>query len=265
MCTGKCAKCIGISLYPLCVISIAANLMMFFPDWSTEYIQNANQQITQEVRSVGGIVGGGVLVLFTAVQIQATGRKGCCGNRCGMFLSILFAVIGLGGALFGFLMSFIGLFRGPACLYNPSFINDDLDFLTNGSTTSSLIWGRPFESLPKNFSDENYLFDSDLWEICVAPANIVEFNIILFSIIMGATGFEIMLCFTQMLNGLFGCICGTCLKKKNEKEDAGEFHKRNNEKEDMGDYRFYNQNEKEDMGEFHKQKNEKEDKRELIE
>ncbi|XP_063302067.1 transmembrane 4 L6 family member 5-like [Pelobates fuscus] len=219
MCTGKCSKFIGVSLYPLILICITANLMMFFPDWSTEYIVNAGEQITQEVRSVGGIVGGGLLVLISAVHIQATGRKGCCNNRCGMFLSIAFSIIGLGGAVFGFLMSLIGLLRGPVCQFNPTFSNDDNVIKpTNGS----LVWGRPFDGELEELSDDNYLFHPETWNTCVAPPNVVMFNVILFSTTLVATGIEIILCAVQVLNGLFGCICGTCRKEKNEKGDKGE-------------------------------------------
>lgn len=63
MCTGKCALCVGTGLYPLAVISIICNIILFFPGWDVKYAQN--QQITEEVKYMGGLVGGGILVSLT--------------------------------------------------------------------------------------------------------------------------------------------------------------------------------------------------------
>ncbi|XP_063302068.1 transmembrane 4 L6 family member 5-like [Pelobates fuscus] len=212
MCTGKCSTFIGVSLFPVSLVCVAANLMMFFPDGSREYLENAEEQITQEVRNLGGVIGGGLLVLFPAIHIIATGRMSCCSNRCGMLMSILLALVGIGGALFGFLMSIIGLLRGPVCQFDSSYFTDDL-------SKPSLVWGRPFSEELKTISNESYLLHRDIWNICVAPPNVVLFNVILFSIIMVATGAEIILCAIQTVNGLFGCICGTCQNEKSENRD----------------------------------------------
>ncbi|XP_073510541.1 transmembrane 4 L6 family member 5-like [Phyllobates terribilis] len=211
MCTGKCAKVIGGTLYPFAIICIVSNIILYFPGWSLEAAENAGLKLTTEVSTLLGIVGGGIMVILPAVQIQATGRKGCCGNRCGMLLSILFAAIGLTGSLFCLVMSIVGLTRGPVCAYY------DLDQInaTTPSTTrdDSLIWGRPFDN------NESYLYNRDLWSKCVRPPNVVEFNIILFSILMAASSFEVILLAIQFFNGLFGVICGTCNKDDNEYKD----------------------------------------------
>ncbi|KAG8547730.1 hypothetical protein GDO81_027631 [Engystomops pustulosus] len=202
MCTGKCAKFIGIALYPLCVVSVVANVILFFPGWQTEPVTMPGEQMTPEVLYLGGIIGGGILVLIPAIHIQATGREGCCNNRCGMFLSIIFAAIGVVGSLYGFVLSVVGMVKGPQCQYRP------LKNLTD------LVWGRPFNSELENFNEDNYLFNKDLWSTCKYPQDVVEFNIILFSIVLASTGISLILCTIQMLNGLFGCLCGTCRKDK---------------------------------------------------
>ncbi len=63
-------------------------------------------------------------------------------------------------------------------------------------------------------STESYLGDSDLWDICEEPENIVQFNIGLFSALLVAACLELLLCGFQVFNGLFGCICGTCGHKE---------------------------------------------------
>lgn len=62
MCTGKCARFVAIALYPLAVLSIICNIVLFFPDGDVKYAEN--KQITAEVTYMGGLVGGGVMVSF---------------------------------------------------------------------------------------------------------------------------------------------------------------------------------------------------------
>ncbi|XP_077326691.1 transmembrane 4 L6 family member 4-like [Lithobates pipiens] len=198
MCTGKCSMFIGISLYPMAAIAIVCNIILFFPGWKPEPIQNPGVQMTPEVLYLGGFIGGGLLVLIPAIHIQATGRQGCCNNRCGMFLSIIFAAIGVAGALYGFVVSIVSMVKGPVCQYRA---------LQN---FTQLKWGRPFDSELKDFSDDNYLFNTNIWSTCVYPEGVVAFNVALFSLVLFASGISLILCTIQVLNGLFGCLCGTC-------------------------------------------------------
>ncbi|XP_066445611.1 transmembrane 4 L6 family member 5-like [Eleutherodactylus coqui] len=203
MCTGKCAKFIGVSLYPLCLISIVCNVIQFFPGWETEPVKNPGEQMTPEVIYLGGLIGGGLMVLIPAIHIQATGREGCCNNRCGMFLSIIFAAIGAVGSLYGFAVSTVGMVKGPQCLYSLNL------------SISDSKWVRPFDSEIEDFSKEdNYLFKREMWKYCIYPKDVVEFNVILFSMVIASTGISLILCTIQMLNGLFGCLCGTCRNKE---------------------------------------------------
>uniref|UniRef100_A0A3B5LGN0 Uncharacterized protein n=1 Tax=Xiphophorus couchianus TaxID=32473 RepID=A0A3B5LGN0_9TELE len=87
MCTGKCSLFIAISLYPLVLLSILCNILLFFPDWSTKYVKE--EHITNEVKYMGGFIGGGVLVLIPALYIHLTGEQGCCANRFGVSYSDL--------------------------------------------------------------------------------------------------------------------------------------------------------------------------------
>ncbi|XP_056426168.1 transmembrane 4 L6 family member 5-like [Hyla sarda] len=217
MCTGKCAKCIGGTLYPFAVICIVANVFLYFPGWSLEAAENPGLKLTTEVSTLLGIVGGGLLVLITAVQIQASGRKGCCGNRWGMFLSILCAAIGLTGSLFCLCMCVTAIHRGPVCAYydSGSINTTDTSILGNGNLT----WGRPFENALPEYNNENYIYHKDSWSICVEPPNVVEFNLILFSTMLAASSFEVILCAIQLFNGLFGVICGTCNKEEIDYKD----------------------------------------------
>nr|XP_056719539.1 transmembrane 4 L6 family member 5-like [Euleptes europaea] len=200
MCTGACSRVVGAALWPFALLCIVANLLLAFPNWKTEYIENRGKHLTPEVLYLGGIIGGGIMVLVPAIHIQATGRHGCCGNRCGMFLSVLFAAIGLAGSLYALSASALGLVRGPLCKYQ----------LANGMSS----WGRPFWNEEQHLSDDSYLFHRDLWDICQVPEGVTEFNVILFSLVLGSSVAELVLCGIQVLNGLLGCLCGTCSQEK---------------------------------------------------
>ncbi|XP_067412910.1 transmembrane 4 L6 family member 5-like isoform X2 [Emydura macquarii macquarii] len=201
MCTGKCSRVVGIGLWPLALICIVCNLLLFFPNWDTQYLRDKGSTLTPEVLYLGGLVGGGAMNLIPAIYIQATGRKGCCGNRCGMFLSIFFALVGVAGAVYAVSISTLGLVHGPLCqLQHP-----------NSSFTQ---WLQPFRSTDYDLSEQSYLFNTSMWDACVNPPGVVQFNVILFSLVLGAALLELLLCGVQVLNGFFGCLCGTCNKSR---------------------------------------------------
>ncbi|XP_006802258.1 transmembrane 4 L6 family member 5 [Neolamprologus brichardi] len=189
MCTGKCSRCIAITLYPLVVISIICNIVLFFPDGDVSYAKDGH--ITEEVKYMGGLIGGGVMVLLPALYIHLTGKEGCCGNRCGMFLSIAFAAVGVAGGLYSIIVAVLGLQNGPLC-------------------KTGLVWTTPFKELT---GDNNYLTNKTLWSLCTEPKNIVEFNLGLFGTLLATSCLQVILCAIQMINGLFGCLCGTCNKE----------------------------------------------------
>lgn len=187
MCTGKCSRCIAVTLYPLAAISIICNIVLFFPNGDAKYARDGH--LTEEVKYMGGLVGGGIMVLIPALHIHMAGSQGCCGNRCGMFLSILFAAIGVAGALYSLAVAAVALHNGPLC-------------------RALLIWVTPFKD-----NDAKYLSDDTLWPMCTEPKNIVRFHIGLFGTLAATSCLQLVLCAVQMINGLFGCLCGTCGKK----------------------------------------------------
>lgn len=60
------------------------------------------------------------------------------------------------------------------------------------------------------FSCRDYLTDYVLWEKCTSPENIVPWHMILFSLLLVMSGIQAVLCGIQVVNGLFGTICGDC-------------------------------------------------------
>ncbi|KAM6894674.1 transmembrane 4 L6 family member 5 [Lycodopsis pacificus] len=198
MCTGACSKFIAVPLYVMAAVSIFCNIMLFFPGFETKYSsEDMDGTITMEVKYMAGLIGGGIMVLIPAIHIHLTSAKNCCANRCGMFLSIGFAAVGVVGAMYSLSVAALGLANGPTCLFNAgnALIPDEQ-------------WGTPFAN-----SNGSYLSNKELWKSCIEPENVVEFNVGLFSTLLVAACVELTFCAIQMVNGLFGCICGTCGKE----------------------------------------------------
>lgn len=65
MCTGACAKFIAIPLYVLAAVSVICNIILFFPDFDTKFAaedRDGTPRITEEVKYMGGLIGGGIMV-----------------------------------------------------------------------------------------------------------------------------------------------------------------------------------------------------------
>ncbi|KAK2900302.1 transmembrane 4 L6 family member 5 [Channa argus] len=197
MCTGACSRFIAIPLYILALVSVICNIILFFPDFKTKYADTASDgvdMLTPEVKYMGGLIGGGIMVLIPAIHIHLTSANKCCANRCGMFLSIGFAAAGVLGAVYSLSVASLGLANGPVCLWK-----NEINPIPQ--------WGAPFAN-----SSGSYLDDKEMWKWCEEPVNVVQFNLGLFSTLLVAACVELVLCAIQMVNGLFGCICGTCAK-----------------------------------------------------
>lgn len=189
MCSGGCAKCLGITLIPLAILSVLANILLFFPGGKTA---SSNDHITDEVWFFGGLIGSGVLMIFPALVFLGLKNNdccGCCGNEsCGkrfaMFSSIIFAVVGFVGAAYCFIVSAVAIHKGPKCELNGN-------------------WTYPF-------IDGNYLGNHSLWDDCQKPVDVIPWNLTLFSLLLIMSAVQAVLCAIQAINGLIGTICGDC-------------------------------------------------------
>uniref|UniRef100_A0A4W3JKL3 Uncharacterized protein n=1 Tax=Callorhinchus milii TaxID=7868 RepID=A0A4W3JKL3_CALMI len=172
MCVGCCARCIGIALISLALTAIVTNLMLLFPNGKTKHI--LEKHIAWEARILPGGWGGGIPVrtFFLAPFTRST----ACSFAC-------------------LCISGLGLANGPLCLFNET--------LPNGTQVRVI-------SFLFVCSTENYLYHHSLWRVCEHPRDIVLWNVVLFSILMGTSAIETILCSLQMMNGLLGCMFGAC-------------------------------------------------------
>ncbi|XP_030655838.1 transmembrane 4 L6 family member 5 isoform X1 [Nomascus leucogenys] len=193
MCTGKCARCVGLSLITLCLVCIVANALLLVPNGETSWT-NTNH-LSLQVWLMGGFIGGGLMVLCPGIAAVRAGGKGCCGagccgNRCRMLRSVFSSAFGVLGAIYCLSVSGAGLRNGPRCLMNGK-------------------WGYHFED-----TAGAYLLNRTLWYRCEAPPRVVPWNVTLFSLLVAASCLEMVLCGIQLVNATIGVFCGDCRKKQ---------------------------------------------------
>lgn len=62
--------------------------------------------------------------------------------------------------------------------------------------------------------NSSYLVDKTIWSECLFPENVVLWHIVLFSILLGLSLIQTILCVIQVVNGCVGCLCGDCRDNK---------------------------------------------------
>ncbi|XP_054431786.1 transmembrane 4 L6 family member 5 [Pteronotus mesoamericanus] len=195
MCTGKCARCVGLSLISLSLICILANALLLVPNGETTWTNMKN--LSLQVWLMAGFIGGGLMALCPGIAAVRAGGKGCCGagccgNRCRMLRSVFSSAFGVLGAIYCLSVSGTGLRIGPKCLMDGE-------------------WNYHFKD-----TSGSYLLNRTQWSLCAEPPNVVTWNVTLFSVLVAASCLELLLCGMQVVNATIGVFCGDCRKK-----DAG--------------------------------------------
>ncbi|MGH0115066.1 UNVERIFIED_CONTAM: hypothetical protein FKN15_075290 [Acipenser sinensis] len=129
------------------------------------------------------------------ITLQAWLMGGIVGGGLFMLNSVFSSAFGVLGGLYCVSVSSAGLANGPKCL------------------TANGTWEYPFQDTHGNGS---YLVNKDMWKQCLKPDNIVLWNIVLFSILLGLGVLEVILCGIQVFNACLGCVCGDCRKRRND-------------------------------------------------
>ncbi|XP_029026973.1 transmembrane 4 L6 family member 1-like isoform X2 [Betta splendens] len=190
MCVSRCLRCVGVSLVSTAIICSLANILLLFPGLSSRFL--LDRHVTSEATWATGVWGSGLLVLLGARSfVQSSKTRGCCAFRSQMLCQVLYSCVSLLGAFICGVVSANGLANGPLCLYNS----------THGQT-----WGVPLKPSPGEWS---YLYNRTLWStVCLEPQNVVQWNMVLFSVMGSVSGLQVLLCVANVLNSLLGMILG---------------------------------------------------------
>ncbi|KAL2090243.1 hypothetical protein ACEWY4_014931 [Coilia grayii] len=190
MCSFGFARSMGFALLPLATCCIVANILLFFPSGAANYVQDGHISLFPWLFM--GVGGGGIAVFLPAAVFLSMGKcaANCVTDSCAMCGSVLASLVGLAGSAYCFVVSVLALLKGPYC------------FTTMG-------WHYPFET-----TSGSYLFNRDNWNNCIQPANIVEWDVTLLSILAGLSALEFIILFLQLVNGVVNAVCRPCCYKQ---------------------------------------------------
>ncbi|XP_014987244.1 transmembrane 4 L6 family member 18 isoform X1 [Macaca mulatta] len=187
----KCGGCLSCLLIPLALWSIIVNILLYFPNGQTSYA--SSNKLTNYVWYFEGICFSGVMMLIVATVLLVLENnknyKCCQSENCSKkyvtLLSIIFSSLGIAFSGYCLVISALGLIQGPYCR--------TLDG-----------WEYAFEGTAGRF-----LTDSSIWIQCLEPAHVVEWNIILFSILITLSGLQVIICLIRVAMQLSKILCGS--------------------------------------------------------
>ncbi|XP_041850962.1 transmembrane 4 L6 family member 5 [Melanotaenia boesemani] len=191
MCVSRCLRCVGVSLVPMAIVCMLSNVLLLLPEMKIHFLWDGH--VTREATWATGLWASGLLVLLGARGfIQSSWTTGCWAFRSQMLSQVLYSCLGVLAAGSCCLVSATGLSQGPLCLYNSS---------------SGPTWGVPLQPLPDR--QPGYLYNWTLWSgVCLEPRSVVQWNVVLFSVMGIASALQAVLCGANALNSLLGLILG---------------------------------------------------------
>uniref|UniRef100_A0A8C5JT71 T4S1 protein n=1 Tax=Junco hyemalis TaxID=40217 RepID=A0A8C5JT71_JUNHY len=172
MCVGKCSRIVGPCLLALGTLSVLASILLLFPGGASRYLLQGH--LGRHARALPGLWGGGIAV-STAAALHV-----CVPPQA--LLSVLLSKLALLGSAACFVLCGVGLSTGPLCLHNSTALGPG----------------------------HNYLYNRSAWSTCLEPEGIVAWHVGLFSLLLLVSAAEMLLALLQILNGLLGCLCGSC-------------------------------------------------------
>ncbi|CAM5129453.1 unnamed protein product [Natator depressus] len=108
MCTGKCSRVVGLGLLPLALTCVVCNLLLCFPDWDTQYLREGGKLLTPRC--------------YPDPSGSHPGDRtaGLLREPLWIFLSILFALVGLAGSVYAVSVSAWGWCTGQPRQMGPA-------------------------------------------------------------------------------------------------------------------------------------------------
>uniref|UniRef100_A0A8D0BCB1 Transmembrane 4 L six family member 18 n=1 Tax=Salvator merianae TaxID=96440 RepID=A0A8D0BCB1_SALMN len=187
----KCGGCLSCLLIPLAFWSIVINILLYFPDGKPLHASSDN--LANYVWYFEGICFSGILMLILAALLiildqdtfQKCYQSESCTKTYRRFISVVLAVLGIAFSGYSLIISALGLVQGPYC-------------------RTQAGWDYAFKDMAGR-----YLMDRSSWSACSEPTYVVEWNIILFSILIVLSGLQMFICFLKVIAELKRILCGT--------------------------------------------------------
>ncbi|KAM7043844.1 transmembrane 4 L6 family member 18 [Acridotheres tristis] len=191
MALETCGSCLSCLLVPLALWSIVVNILLYFPNGKA--LHAASYQHSSHEWYFEGISFSGVMILLLAViliTLECSVFHRCCQSEsCNKtyrsFISIVLALLGIAFSGYSCIIFTLYLIKGPFC-------------------NSSSGWNYIFKD-----TAGGYLTDYPAWSKCTEPPNIVEWNIILLSILIALSGLQLIICSLKVAAELKRTLCGT--------------------------------------------------------
>ncbi|XP_063162678.1 transmembrane 4 L6 family member 18 [Candoia aspera] len=186
----NCSGCLSCLLIPLALWSIVVNILLYFPDGKSSYASSNN--LTNYVWYFEGICFSGIMILMLAALLVILDRdtfykcfqSESCTRTYRRFISVVLSLLGIAFSGYSLIISALGLVQGPYC-------------------KTPAGWEYAFKD-----TAGSYLTDHTSWSQCTEPAYVVEWNIILFSILIVLSGLQILICFLKVIAELKQILCG---------------------------------------------------------
>ncbi|XP_073437182.1 transmembrane 4 L6 family member 18 [Dendrobates tinctorius] len=189
----NCSEYSIIAVIPLAVWSIVVNILLYFPNGENTYA--ANNQLTNYVWYFQGICFGGIMMIILSIVLLLVDfykcSSTCCAGKhvyrmhCSRLGSAVFALLGVLFSGYSLIISSLGLSQGPYC-------------------KTQTGWSYPFLN-----TAGGYLVDYSSWSQCLEPSKVVEWNIILFSILIALSALQVIICFCKAIHDCMIALCGT--------------------------------------------------------
>ncbi|NXP92117.1 T4S1 protein, partial [Passerina amoena] len=186
MCVGKCSRIVGPCLLVLGTLSVVASILLLFPGGASRYLLQGH--LGRQARALPGLWGGGIAVSTAGHSALPSRRDGPTerGRRLPSVPQLCFCP--------------------RRCCWQRSRSQRWAGSAPAAPAARAHGIHVPFLSRRA----ENYLYNRSTWSACLEPEGIVAWHVALFSLLLLISAAEMLLALLQILNGLLGCLCGSC-------------------------------------------------------
>uniref|UniRef100_A0A3B5LXX3 Uncharacterized protein n=1 Tax=Xiphophorus couchianus TaxID=32473 RepID=A0A3B5LXX3_9TELE len=199
MCVSRYLLYVGFALVPMAIICIVSNILLLFPEMTYHFLLDGGTRVqhllsgfTDPVRTAKHLAHQELDPKYDLLLQMCAFVPRCFSAVIDVFMFFqmfgvaLYSCLGLLAASTCCVVSATGLAQGPLCLYNSP------DVVTRFLCRHA-----------------GYLYNQSMWSgICLKPESVVEWNVVLFSMMGICSAVQAVLCGLNILNSLVGLVLG---------------------------------------------------------